>query len=261
MSRLYVYGLLATDSAAALGALGTGLANLPVECVSGRTMAALVSVDVPEPLMATRRNMLAHTAVLERIMGAAPLLPVRFDTIAPDLATLLACLDFHAKTFSAGLERIAGRIELGLKASWPEGTVAMETVQADPSLLAWRDRLAARTPAETYYERIEFGRRVEDAIVTRRQTLEREIAATLTPLAEQRVELRLLEDNMILNHAFLVPDTNEPKFDTLIQQLVARYGERVAFRYVGPVPPYNFVDLRADWLAPRPASPRPSTHS
>lgn len=254
MSRLYVYGLLAADAAPALGALGTGLANLPVACVRGRTMAALVSADVPEPLMATRRNMLAHTAVLERIMRAAPLLPVRFDTVAPDPGTLLACLDFHAATFAAGLERITGRIELGVKASWPAGTVAMETVQADPSLAAWRDRLAARPPAETYYERIEFGRRVEAAIAARRQALEQEIAAALTPLAERRAELRLLEDNMILNHAFLVPGTSEPEFDATIEQLVARYGERVTFRYVGPVPPYNFVDLRADWLAPRTAA-------
>lgn len=254
MSRLYVYGLLAADAAAGLKALGTGLTNLPVECVAGHAVAALVSADVPEPIAATRRNMLAHAAVLERIMGATPLLPVRFDTVAPGRATLVACLDGHAATFATGLERIAGRIELGVKASWPEGAMSRDVLQADPALAAWRDRLAARPPAETYYERIEFGRRVEDAIATRRQAIGQEITAALSPLAERSTELRRIEDAVIINHAFLVPSANEPEFDAVVEQLVIRYTERLLFRYVGPVPPYNFVDLRADWLAPRSAA-------
>ena len=34
-----------------------------------------------------------------------------------------------------------------------------------------------------------------------------------------------------------------------MDRLALRFGERVTFRYVGPVPPYNFVEVRADWLA------------
>jgi hypothetical protein len=217
-------------------------------------MAALVSEGVPEPITATRRNMLGHTAVLERAMGGTPLLPVRFATLAADRDKLIACLDDHADAFAAALERIAGRVELGVKASWCDGAMPAEALHADPALTPWRDRLAARPAAETYYERIELGRRVETALTTRRQQVAQEIVATLLPLAERSVELRLLDDSMILNHAFLVRNNNERAFDAAMERLVTRFGERLRFRYVGPVPPYNFVDLRGDWLAPNPAT-------
>jgi hypothetical protein len=34
-----------------------------------------------------------------------------------------------------------------------------------------------------------------------------------------------------------------------MQHLAERHAARITFRYVGPVPPYNFIQLHADWLA------------
>jgi hypothetical protein len=254
MSRLYVYGVLPAEASIVSASVSPGLGNLPVECLAGRAMAALVSEGVPEPITATRRNMLGHTAVLERAMGGSPLLPVRFATLAPDREKLIACLDGHADAFAAALEKVAGRVELGVKASWCEGAMPVEALQADPGLTAWRDRLAVRPAAETYYERIELGRRVETTLSARRQLVAQEITGILAPLAERSVELRLLDDDMILNQAFLVRGTDERAFDAAVERLVARFSERVRFRYIGPVPPYNFVDLRGDWLAPNSAT-------
>lgn len=251
MSRLYVYGLLAADATVSPQAFGPGLAGLAVTRMAGRGMAALVSADVTEPVPAVRRNLLAHTAVLERGMATVPLLPVRFGTVAPDADTLVACLDRHAEVFAHELERVAGRVELGVKASWQDGALSAEAMAADPALAAWRDRLAGRPAAELYYDRIELGRRVQTAIAARRDSVVREIAAVLAPLAERSADLRLLDESMILNQAFLVPSADEPAFDAAMDRLALRFGERVTFRYVGPVPPYNFVDVRADWLAGR----------
>jgi hypothetical protein len=254
MSRLYVYGLLPADATIVSALVSPGLGNLPVEFLAGRTMAALVSEGVPEPIAATRRNMLGHTAVLERAMGGVALLPVRFATLAPDREKLIACLDSYADAFAAALERVVGRIEVGVKAWWCDGMMPAEALHADPALAAWRDRLAARPAAETYYERIELGRRVEAALATRRQQVAEEITAVLAPLAERRVELRLLDDNMILNNAFLIRSTDEHAFDKEVERLDARFSEQLKFRYIGPVPPYNFVDLRTNWLVPNPAT-------
>ena len=53
---------------------------------------------------------------------------------------------------------------------------------------------------------------------------------------------------MIANRAFLVRRCDEQRFDAAVAALEARQGARLLFRYVGPVPPFNFVSLRAEWF-------------
>ena len=48
----------------------------------------------------------------------------------------------------------------------------------------------------------------------------------------------------ILNVAFLIDTANEAAFDAAIQQLDAAQNGRIQFKYVGPVPPYNFVNIK-----------------
>jgi len=53
---------------------------------------------------------------------------------------------------------------------------------------------------------------------------------------------------MLLNAAFLVEaDRKERKFDNLINELSTKYEGRIKFKYVGPSPPCNFVELVITW--------------
>lgn len=246
MSALYVYGLADGDK---LPELGHGVGGGAVSSQPAGPMTVLVSKVPPGPVAQTRRNMIAHTSVLERAIAATDVLPVRFGTVAPDAAALARCVAANADGFRQALRDIRGHVELGLKASWRDGVVFNEIVSADADLCRLRDRLRARPANETYYERVELGRRVEAALAARRAAETAAIVAELAPLAERDTELRTLDDDMILNRAFLVRRENEAAFDQRIQAVAERHAERVDFRYVGPVPPYNFVRLNVGWLA------------
>jgi hypothetical protein len=191
--------------------------------------------------------LLAHTNVLEQAMAQGTVLPLRFGTVAPHLAALLGCIDANTAMFKNALAAIAGRVELGLKASWQRDQVYDEIVDRDPALRHLRDRLRARPGGETYYERIELGRRVEAALADLRASESAALLADLLPLAERDVALRLHDDSMILNHAFLVPRAAESAFDRAVETLATRHAARLEFRYVGPVPAFNFVTLQAAW--------------
>ena len=247
---LYVYGL-AEAGVLDGAALGDGVAAAPVGLLAATPphLAALVSPIAPGPVAQTRRHMIAHTAVLERAMIAATVLPVRFGTVAPTAASLARCIAGNIAALRHALDDIDGRVELGVKASWREGIVFGEIVAADPELRRLRDRLQSRPASETYYERVEVGRRVEAALAERRAQESAAIVAGLSALAERELELRTVEEDMILNRAFLVRRENEARFDAQMEALAERCGGRLSLRYVGPVPPYNFVRLRADWLA------------
>ncbi len=49
---------------------------------------------------------------------------------------------------------------------------------------------------------------------------------------------------MILNAAFLVSRDREAAFDTRVKEIGQRYDGRLLFKYTGPWPPYNFVNIR-----------------
>jgi len=42
---------------------------------------------------------------------------------------------------------------------------------------------------------------------------------------------------------FLIKNENEPEFDEAINELNDQYGNLLTFKYVGTLPPYNFVTL------------------
>jgi hypothetical protein len=250
---LYVYGVLSTPARLAGVPLGEGVNGSAVRLlqtdVSGQGgLGALVS-EAGGTVAQTRRNMVSHTAVLERAMAYATTLPVRFGTVAPSGAALVGCLAGQAAAFAEALGRIDGRVELGVKASWRQGVVLSDIMAEDHALSDFRDRLRHRPAAETYFDRVELGRRIEQALAARRDTAAAGIMAALGPLAEREVELRLLGEDMILNRAFLVRREHEAQFDARMQDLAGRCAPRMDFRYIGPVPPYNFVQLQAGWLA------------
>jgi hypothetical protein len=247
-TSLYLYGLLEDDTRVETLALGDGIGGAGVRLLPAGPLIGLVSDVQPGPVAQTRRNMIAHTAVLEKAIAKIDILPVRFGTVAPSAKVLATCILSNASGFRGALRDINGRVELGLKASWRDAVVFSEIVAADAELCRLRDRLRTRPSSETYYERVELGRRVEAALAQRRTVETAAIVAALAPLAEREAELRTLDEDMVLNRAFLVRRENEAAFDERIQEVAERCGDRMNFRYVGPVPPYNFVRLQVGWL-------------
>jgi hypothetical protein len=249
-SPLYIYGLIAADEAvsACPGGL-TGLAGAPVRLLSCGDLAALVGQAGGEPIARTRRNLLAHTSVLETAHRHATVLPLRFGTVAPAEAAVRAVVAANRALFAQALHGVAGRIELGLRASFNAGAMEAALFERDAELAAARDRLRARPVAETFYDRIELGRRVEAGLATLRAAETQRLTAECAVLAERLAELPLQEDAMIFNHAYLVPRAAEAAFDAAVDRLAARHGGRVGLRYVGPMPPFNFVSVQAAWQA------------
>jgi hypothetical protein len=151
MSALYVYGLLEDrDALGSVGDLGEGVGGCSVGLISAGGLAALVSPIAPGPVAQVRRNMIAHTSVLEKAIARTDVLPVRFGTVAPDAAALGTCVAANAAGFRTALRDIAGRVELGVKATWRDGVVFAEIVAADKELCRLRDRLRTRPSTETY---------------------------------------------------------------------------------------------------------------
>src|SRR3954468_21309363 len=111
----YVYGITSADGLKLPSA--EGVDGRPVESVTSGALAALVS-DAPQtPIKANRRNLLAHSTVLQELVGDRCVLPMRFGVVMPDRDAVTAeLLDAHRDELADELEAFAPYVELDVHA-------------------------------------------------------------------------------------------------------------------------------------------------
>lgn len=244
----YLYAIVASPEPREFKARGIGERGDPVYTINYRRLAAVVSNSPMVEYDNNRRNMMAHALVLEELMEEFDLLPVRFGTIAPDAESVSErLLERRYAEFTQLLGQMEGRVELGLKAFWYEGAVFDELVAENETVRKMRDSLAGKSAEETYFERIRLGEAVEKALHEKRVKDEEMILSRIRPYAHKTRTNKTISERMVLNAAFLVDREKEPEVDAVIQALGEECGKRLMFKYVGPVAPYNFVNIVVDW--------------
>jgi len=219
-----------------------------VRTVEYADLVAVVS-DARRPSYdVTRDNLVAHQRVVEEAMRRSDVLPVAFGTVARgDGEVRDKLLSREREELQRHLEYVRGRAELGLKLLWDRERLFSEIVAERPDIRELRDRIAARPPDTAYYERIQLGELTEAAIAAKRDRDGEAILDALSPLAVDLRLNRLLTETMILNASFLVEREWIERFDAAVQHLGQVYAERLLFQYVGPLPPYSFVNVTVSW--------------
>ena len=246
----YTYCIIRSPEPRQFTTLGIGERSDVVHTVHFGSLAAVVSDSPVVEYESSRRNMMAHTRVLEEVMQEFTILPVRFGTVAPSAEAIHIqekVLKRRSGELHSLLAEMEGRVELGLKAFWYENVIFEEIVEQNPPIRRLRDSLMGRTPEETYYERIRLGEMIENAMWKKRDEDAEQILAPLRPLVYKTRANKVITDRMILNAAFLVGEARQAEFDAEVESLDEEMGKRLIFKYVGPVPPYNFVNIVVHW--------------
>jgi hypothetical protein len=227
---------------------GIGGRDKAIRLLTSDDLAAVVSDAPREDYDITRENLLAHQRVITQAMTRSDVLPVAFGTVAEsDQQVQERLLHGAADDLHRSLAEVRGRIELELKVLWNEERLFADIVAENDDIRALRDSLAGQPPEATRDERIQLGERVAAAL---QRKSEAEAAALLDALKPLAVETRVnnnLGDMMLLNAAFLVDKSQEQAFDATVQALSEARAGRQIFQYVGPLPPYNFVEIRLHW--------------
>lgn len=244
----YMYCIIRCPETRQFSTLGIGERGDIVNTVHFKGLAAVVSDSPVVEYESSRRNMMAHTRVLEEVMQEFTILPVRFSTIAPNTKAIQEqVLNGRYEEFNRVLAEMEDRVELGLKAFWYEEVIFKEIVEENPPIRKLRDSLMGRPPEETYYDRIRLGEMVEAAMERQRDLDAEKILARVRPLVHKTRANKVVTDRMVLNAAFLVDADREAEVDQTVQELDADLADRLMFKYVGPVPPYNFVSIVIEW--------------
>jgi hypothetical protein len=240
----YVYCIAETHERLDLGPLGIGEGENPVYTLHHGDLAAVVS-DTPLRLYdPTRENVLAHELVNEAVMRHHTVIPMSFGTIFRTDADVVELLRSTGTAFSEVLKTIRGKIEIGLKVVWDRGRVVAELEEYDEGIRGLKEEIANAATGSTYFARMQLGRLVESALEARANEFVSTIYETLRPLSVATRSNKLIGDNMILNVAFLVERSWEEDFDAAVKDLSRRHKGLLSFKYTGPWPPYNFVNIK-----------------
>src|SRR5436309_4600417 len=179
----YVYGVIAAGTTG-WRPPGEGVDDQPVELVEHGELAALVS-DAPRvPVKAKRRNLMAHSRVLQSVIGERCVLPMRFGVVMPDRAAVTEeLLARNEDWLEAQLRVFETYVELNVQAVCLEESLLRAVVKERPHLAGLRESLRGRPGPATYYERIRLGELVADGVAEKQEEVAARVADALGELA------------------------------------------------------------------------------
>ncbi len=236
----YIYCIISTNQYQTFGSQGIGGRNDEIYTVCYKDIAAVVSSSPIINYSLSKANMLSHTKAIELVMNDYTVLPVRFNTIAEDEDKIMKILEKEYDKFKVAIKKIEGKKELGLKALFFGDEVYKDILEKYKEIKLLKENFEDK---KAYNQLVEVGAMVEKALDKEKGIYKDEFLNTLSPLAEKINVNSVFGEKMILNAAFLVEKYKEAEFDQAVHEFDAKYGSKIKFKYVGTVPPFNFVDL------------------
>jgi hypothetical protein len=238
----YVYCVIEAPDPLRFGSIGIGGEPSEVYTVHYKNLGAVVSDAPLEVLDSTRENVLAHERVNETVMREHTVIPMSFGTIFKTREDIVELLRSAAEAFGDVLNKMQNKLEFGLKVLWDRDQ-AIREVEADDEDISRLKKEISGQKGPTYFARMQYGRLVDAALQARS---ERYVADVLDQLRDVSVASRInkpIGDKMIMNAAFLISRDQEQAFDARVKAIASRF-DKLTFKYTGPWPPYNFVNIR-----------------
>lgn len=238
----YVYCIIRSQAPLRFGALGLGAEPSPVYTIGYRDLAAVVSdtpMGVHDP---TRENVLAHNRVTETVMRDHTLIPMAFGTTFRTRDDIIELLRSAYDAFGDVLTKMQSKLEFGLKVLWDRDAIVKEIEAEDEDVRRLKGEIQSQK-GSTYFARMQYGRLIDAALQQRSERYVSDIFAELRDVSVASRSNKPIGDKMIMNAAFLVMRQKEGAFDTKVKGIAAKY-DTCTFKYTGPWPPYNFVNIR-----------------
>jgi len=238
----YVYCVIPTDEPLTFGSIGIGAEPAEVHTVNYEDIAAVVSDTPIELYEPTRQNVLAHERVNDTVMRQHTVIPMSFGTVFKTREDIHQLLRSAYDAFKDVLVKMEDKLEYGLKVLWDRDRIVEEIERENEDIRRLRAEISSQH-GSTYFARMQYGRMVDAALQARSERYVQVLFDALRPVAVASRANRPIGDKMILNAAFLVRRDKEPDFDAAVKAIGATY-EHLMFKYTGPWPPYNFVNIR-----------------
>jgi hypothetical protein len=239
-TAVYIYGIVPGDVELTEDARGLG--EREVRLVRHGDIAALVSDIEVRDAIGRPEDLTAHEELLDATALEAPVLPFRFGAVMTDQdAVAEELLAPNHDAFASALEELEGRTEYVVKVRFSEQRLLKEVVSENSEAAELRDTIRDTDEAGTRDARIRLGEIIQQEIEERRGQEVRALVEELGDLAVAHAELAPTHEYEAANVAFLVESSAQDDFTDAVEDIAADHGDRLSFRLLGPLAPYDFV--------------------
>jgi len=245
MSARYLYAII-TDAAVGdvLAGLGeTGIGDTKVETLAADGIAAVVSAYQGASVRPQRTNLAAHQRVLSTLLAVTTPLPISFGTLAEDAQAIHTALRHSHADLMEALERVRGKVEMGLNVRWDLANIFEYFVDRHPPLKALRDTLYAGDREPPRDRKIELGRLFSQLLEEDRERYTVQVEAVLQGCCAEIRRGEPRKEAEIMRLSCLVGCTDQAAFEAAVFKAAQVFDDHHAFDFNGPWAPYSFVDV------------------
>lgn len=241
----YVYGIVpAATSLAPLAEVATlsGAEGGQVRLLVQDDLAALVEPVDHDRQLGRRRDLVAHSQVLDALALHGPVLPLRFGSVVDDERDVADQLLLGQQDhLLALLAEVTGRVQLMVRARYELDALLADVVRAEPEVARLREATVGVDEDASHYDRLRLGELVAQAVDRRRQVDGAQILDGLLPHAERHVVRETSGLDGLLDVALLVRTEQQSDLEAAAEALAATYHGSARLSLVGPTAAYDFV--------------------
>lgn len=241
----YLYAVVAGSEERNYG--GCGIYGGTVYTFPEGQVSAVVS-DVPNGKIRPERRLLAaHQGVLKQLMEETTPLPVAFGIVADNRKATQKILASNQQVFLDQLQRVAGKVEMGLRVSWDVPNIFEYYIQTHPDLRVARDRFFGAHGKPSQEDKIELGRMFDRSINEDREAHAENVEEILSGHCCEIKQSKTRNEREVMNLTCLVEREAQAEFEAGIFEAAKLFDDNFAFDYNGPWPPHNFVDINLEF--------------
>lgn len=207
--------------------------------------AAMVAAEVPMKIYhPNKENLMMHQQVISSVMQQMDaVIPISFGNVFNSKEDVRALLENIYPQLENLFPQIKGKIEVGLKVvgkkEWLE-----ENIHKKDDVMKKKQVVQSKSEAAGYFDRIELGEMAKNFFESLQEDMRNEIHEPLSQLADAYRLNDPIGEKMLLNAAYLIDRDQEAAFDRKVNELHDNWNDQADFKYTGPWPAYNFINIQ-----------------
>lgn len=203
---------------------------------------AMVVSRVTGDVLPTRNNLMAHQQKITEVMKQYSVIPMSFGNVFHSKNDVLLIMEHLNEEFEKLFSHLENKMEVGLKII-PKKEWLDQEMKKNPLLNEWTTRKKEIKDPASFYDQIQLGEQAQNFILHLEEKAAEEIYEPLIELAEAGKLNKTIPGKTLLNAAFLIDSNKEELFDKRVNELYEEWMDKAEFKYSGPWPAYNFVNI------------------
>jgi hypothetical protein len=241
MPSLYLYCVVQEHTPLQLAAI-KGLYDAPLKRISTAGLTCIASPTESKEVTFDRASALTHQKVLEQILEHTTMIPIAFGHIVKSESHIKeVLLRQQIAKLKNSLEEIAGTCEIGVKLYWKDIDPVLKNIsESHPQIRSLKKRHFISRDDQIY-----AGEIANTELQESRESLQELLLSYLKEYIIEWKNCDLFGDQMITNLACLTKKEHLESIDKAVNTFHDKHmDDSLAIKYVGPAPPFNFVDIR-----------------